>query len=144
MFPLSRQTLPHEPYELHNIFNRNNVSYGKPANVIVKLKKHAHSKVNASPKALYTQPKLPPDLQNTLSKIAFTSTETHSATEIKLILRNSQNIFGINGRKNQQYRDKMVILDRVPRFQNGLKRCELCLTEKFHIIFQRENISNPG
>ena len=37
---------------------------------------------------------------------------------------------------------KWSILDRAPAFKNGSKRCELCLTEKYHIIFQKLNLLN--
>lgn len=37
---------------------------------------------------------------------------------------------------------KWSVLDRAPAFKNGAKRCDLCLTEKFHIIFQKFPLLN--
>ena len=37
---------------------------------------------------------------------------------------------------------KWSILQKAPVYQNGSKRCELCLTEKNHMIFQKYKLVN--
>ena len=37
---------------------------------------------------------------------------------------------------------KWSILGKAPAYKNGLKRCELCLAEKYHIIFQKYKLLN--
>ena len=48
----------------------------------------------------------------------------------------SKHIWNLKDNKIENVEIKWSILDRAPAFKNGSKRCNLCLTEKYHIIYQ--------
>ena len=48
----------------------------------------------------------------------------------------SNHIWNLKDRKIENVDIKWTILDRAPAFKNGSKRCDLCLTEKYHIIYE--------
>ena len=48
----------------------------------------------------------------------------------------SKHIWNLKDRKIENVDIKWTILDRAPAFKNGSKRCDLCLTEKYHIIYE--------
>ena len=48
----------------------------------------------------------------------------------------SKHIWNLKVRKIENVEIKWTILDRAPAFKNGSKRCNLCLTEKYHIIYE--------
>ena len=82
------------------------------------------------------------DVQDTLSMIAFTSIKTYSATEI--IHYRALKIYLLStGQKYQQYRNEEIVNPRQrARLSKRLKKCELCLTEKLHILFQKYHLLN--
>ena len=48
----------------------------------------------------------------------------------------SKHIWDLKDKQIENVKIQWSILDRAPAFRNGSKRCDLCLTEKFHIIYQ--------
>ena len=48
----------------------------------------------------------------------------------------SKHIWNLKDSKIENVEIKWTILDRAPAFKNGSKRCNLCLTEKYHIIYE--------
>lgn len=54
----------------------------------------------------------------------------------------SKYIWNQRNNNNSDIKIKLSILDGAPAFQNGSKRCEFCLSEKHHIIFQKYDLLN--
>ena len=54
----------------------------------------------------------------------------------------SKHIWNLRDNNVTNMEIKWSILDKAPAFKNGSKRCELCLTEKYHIMFQKLNLLN--
>ena len=48
----------------------------------------------------------------------------------------SKHIWDLKDKQIENVEIQWSMLDRAPAFRNGSKRCDLCLTEKFHIIYQ--------
>ena len=48
----------------------------------------------------------------------------------------SKHIWDLKDKQIEKVEIQWSILDRAPAYKNGTKHCDLCLTEKFHIIYQ--------
>ena len=48
----------------------------------------------------------------------------------------SKHIWDLKDKQIENVEIQWSILDRAPAYKNGTKHCDLCLTEKFHIIYQ--------
>ena len=54
----------------------------------------------------------------------------------------SKHIWNLKDNEAENAEIKWSILDRARAFRNGSKRCDLCLTEKYHIIYEEFNTLN--
>ena len=54
----------------------------------------------------------------------------------------SKHMWNLKDNNIENVEIKWSILDRAPAFKNGSKRCDLCLTEKYHIIYSDFNTLN--
>ena len=54
----------------------------------------------------------------------------------------SKYFWSLNDKKITNYEIEWSIIDKAPAYKNGSKRCELCLTEKFNIMFQKYQLIN--
>ena len=54
----------------------------------------------------------------------------------------SKHIWNLKDKNTAQYSIEWSIIDKAAAYKNGSKRCELCLAEKFNIIYQKYPLLN--
>lgn len=69
-------------------------------------------------------------------KNSFKDEKKRKSTEL------SKHIWSLKDKKTKQFSIEWSIIDKAAAYSNGSKRCDLCLTEKFNIIFQKYPLLN--